>query len=853
MTMPSDELTEFYPVFADWAKRFDIDAARTRFKLLGEDSVEALTLRYEADVAKVAAGGPAIIAAGMVPWYPGPSDSAVYWPPVRADFLADGWDEGRIRSVENASNIVVAHTPRPTDPSFKSRGLVVGYVQSGKTTNFISVIAKMADEEYRLIIVLSGIHNGLRKQTQMRVDEKLEALLPDKWLMLTDETRDFHPPAGGPLAIFSPETTVVAVVKKNAAVLRRLKKWLTSKPAQQALADKAILIIDDEADQASVATKTINPLINDLLKIGPKVSYIGYTATPFANVFIDPASEDLYPRDFILNLPRPDGYFGPERIFGRDAVEGEDHEDGVDGYDMVRVVKDDDVDLLRPTGASAAGFVPVLTDDLQDALIWFWLATAIRRLRGDHGHSTMLVHTSLKIDVQEAYREPLEAFAEEVAKAIAKEGSEIRLRASALWDREIGAVPLADGADRPIFDDVLKQIPQVIAANRVILDNYRSTERLVYGDDPVVAIAVGGNTLSRGLTLEGLVVSFFVRSASAYDTLLQMGRWFGYRSGYEDLPRIWMTEPLRLAFRHLAAVEADMRSDIDGYQKLGLTPTDLAVRIRTHPALRITAKMGAAQPHFISYAGRRLQTRFFDVEDHAGLEANEAATRQLVSAALEFGTSDADGKRVLIRDVPARLVLKFLEQYSVHADSPDLDPILISKYIRHQNQTESRALSTWSVAIVQGDGVEEELSGLRVSTVVRSKLRDARKSRADIKTLMSKQDRALDLGISTKEAQALSEPELMKKRNDDPVNRERGLLVLYVIDKVSPPLNPKDREPLGAPRNVIGLGLVFPGEALAKTRIQAPYVAVDLSALEPTSDEAYEDDTEEESDAPSAG
>jgi hypothetical protein len=849
MTTEAEQLGEFYPVFADWSKRFGAVAASQKFALLGASAVEELSLRYEADVAKITAGGPAIIAAGIPPWYSGPSEGSIYWPPVRNDFEREKWPKSRIEGVNKASNVVVAHTPQPSQPQFDSRGLVVGYVQSGKTTNFISVIAKMADEGYRLVVVLSGVHNGLRKQTQLRLKEKLEDRLPDKWLMLTDESRDFHPPTGGPLAILSQEKTAVAVVKKNAAVLKRLVDWLNTKPAQQALRDSAVLVIDDEADQASVATKSINPLVRSLLRIGSKVTYIGYTATPFANVFIDPMSDDLYPRDFILNLPRPEGYFGPERIFGRDAVEGEDVDEGVDGYDMIRVVPDEDVDLLRPSAAAAVGFVPTLTRDLQDALLWFWLATSVRRLRGDVGHSTMLVHTSLKIDVQESYRQPIEEFAAFVMSGIEVCDSGVLSEIRRVWDRESVAVPPAPGHAVASYDDVLLILGAVVGANRVILDNYRSAERLVYGDDAIVAIAVGGNTLSRGLTLEGLVVSFFIRSANAYDTLLQMGRWFGYRHGYEDLPRIWMTETLRLAFRHLAAVEAEMRSDIDGYQEMGLTPTDVAVRIKTHPSLRITAKMGAAQPHFVSYAGRRLQTRFFDVSNEAVLHKNFSAADVLLSRVLEFGTIGSKSNHMVVTDVPVRLVLNFLESYVVHPDSPDLDTSLMAEYIRQEMASTTRALSTWAVALVEGTGEKVAIGGRAVSAVVRSRLRDGRSDRADIKTLMSKPDRALDLDLTASEAQTLSEPQLMMRRNDDAVARDRGLLVLYILDRTSTPLNGKDREPLGANQPVVAVGLVFPGEAAAKTRIQAPYMKVDLSQLEPAEHEAYENDTEDEAGA----
>ena len=852
-------MSEFYPMFASWAKSFGVEQATNRARSLvrlsgGEVAVvEEMALRYQADVAKIESGGPAIIAAGKPAWYSGPSDGSIYWPPV-GDFFVneENWPAKRMADLNRASNIVVAHTPRTDSATFNSRGLVVGYVQSGKTTNFISVIAKMADENYRLIIVLSGVHNGLRKQTQQRLSRQLSETLPEKWKLLTDETRDFHAPPGNPLATLTPDQTAVAVVKKNAAVLTRLVKWLELQPSQQALRALPVLIIDDEADQASVATKSINPLIRRLLKLAKKCTYIGYTATPFANVFIDPASEDLYPKDFILNLPRPEGYFGPEKIFGRDIVEGEDDEPDAAGRDMIRVVPPETLNLLRPSSvAEVSGFAPSLTSELKDAIIWFWLATAIRRHRGDVGHSTMLMHVSERITVQEAYRQPLLEYRDQILTGVKGQDADILQQIRRVWDREAVAVPRPDAPlDVALFEQILNGLPPVIESVHVIVDNYRSKDRLNYGDEPQIAIAVGGNTLSRGLTLEGLVVSFFVRTARAYDTLLQMGRWFGYRPGYEDLPRIWMTEELRLNFRHLASVEAEMRADIEGYQRVGLTPMDLAVKIRTHPALQITAKMGAAQPQFISFAGRRLQTRFFKSEDPEWLGANRVAADKLIRSALKYGQEDVEASRRLVRDVPARIILDFFESYSVHEDSPDLDPALIRKYIETQTSS-GGGLDYWTIAIMESDAGQVPLGGINVRGVTRSKLDDGRPGRADIKTLMSRRDRVLDLDVRATEAGTLTEPELMALRNSDALHKSRGLLVVYPIEPMSPPMDQsRDRVPLDAQDWVVGIGIVFPGEASAGTRLSATHLAVpldDVALLDEA--EAYETDTEEPFDA----
>lgn len=850
-----------YKPFAEYARKYGLQQAVESFSSVPADKVATLKARFEADLARVEEGGPPIITAGCEDWY-SPLEQDRFWGSLRRHFSEDGWPEDRIQSVNDASSTVVGHTPKPSRPAWDGKGLVVGYVQSGKTTNFIAVMAKMADVNYRMVIVLSGIHNGLRRQTQERLDDSLTNLNPDFWHPLTDDKRDFLKPTYDPAAVLNSTKVVMAVVKKNKAVLTKLVNWLDTTSGRKALQNAPVLIIDDEADQASVATQRINPLIRRLLELMPKRTYIGYTATPFANVFIDPTDSDLYPKTFILNLPRPKDYFGPEKIFGREGVEGEDVEEAdgpPDGYDMVRTVPENDVPLLRPGAREPAEeFIPTMTAELLDAIYWFWLATAARRARGQHHHSTMLIHTSVNTVVHHSYKAPLESLREKAIAQIIAGDVDALAHWRDLWNRESRRVPAADfGLTHLSFEEVEPFLTDAVRDTKVILDNYRSKDRLDYSGDPVVAIAVGGNTLSRGLTLYGLVVSFFVRAATAYDTLLQMGRWFGYRTGYEDLPRIWMTPSLESAFRHLATVEHEMRDDIDRYQRENLKPDQVAVQIKTHPALRITAKMGAAQPAAISYAGRRLQTRYFLHKESDWLTKNFDAASYLIqnadsrSKALRVD-ENASVPKFLIRDVPVGLVKEFLSRYQIHKDSPDLDTGLMIKYIDEQLVSDPPSLETWNIAVVCGEGPSIDFGGLQVNTVSRSRLNDNDPDRADIKTLMSKEDRALDLDLSLTEARRLSEGQLIALRNADPVMNNRGLLVLYPVDQTSLPdksyEGPGDppRIPLDAVGTVAGMGIVFPGDVLTRA-VQASYVAVDLTDVETEDiDEALGVDTEDE-------
>ena len=655
---------------------------------LGDDLIQRMHVLFEADKKKVQTGGPVVIAAGKEDWYPGPMPQDKFWNALYEQFQADGWDDDRLLNVNQSSDKVVAHTDRPDKQAWGARGLVVGDVQSGKTTNFLATAAKMADLEYGLIIVLSGIHNALRKQTQQRMEEALARVPAKEWFRLTELERDFRLPSFDAAALLAGKQTGVAVVKKNAAVLTKLRKWLQTDGARAALRERPMLVIDDEADQASVETPKINPLIRDLLKLASKSTYIGYTATPFANVFINPYDkDDLYPRDFILSLPRPDGYFGPEKIFGRDVITSDlgPTAEPEDGYDMVRIVPEDDAARLRPGANNSDSFVPELTSNFAEALDWFWLATAARRARKDTGHSSMLIHTSVKTSVHEAFRPVIQEYQRKTAIALSEDSPELLARLGELWDRENRRVaPELFDRERLSFEQLLPELRDVLTASRVVLDNFRSTERLDFNAAPAqVVIAVGGNTLSRGLTLEGLVVSFFIRAANAYDTLMQMGRWFGYRHGYEELPRIWMTAELQRDFRHLSQVEYEMRDYIDRYQREDITPEQAAVRISTHPALRITAKMGAASPQFISFEGRRFQTRYFSHQDKTWLQHNLDAAGTLIRECMEIGLPLETGETGarLFRNVPVSVVEEFLADYRVHDDSPDLDTDLMRRYI----------------------------------------------------------------------------------------------------------------------------------------------------------------------------
>jgi hypothetical protein len=751
------------------------------------------------------------------PWYGGPSSMDVFWPKLKANLEADpSWVEA-VPSLDEASTDIVGLLADPHSPTIRTRGLVLGFVQSGKTANFTATIAKAADSGYRLFIVLSGVHNSLRRQTQLRIDEQLVEEFPTRWVGLTDEHRDFGKPVKALPLLSSPDLRLIAVVKKNVSRLTNLRDWLREAQKHGGLDSCPIMIIDDEADQASpnaakdpeLDRTRINQRITELLEL-PRVAYVGYTATPFANVLVNPADEsDIYPRSFMYSLPKPATYFGSRELFGQQVSEDEEAESDA-AHDMIRIVPTTEAERHATKRLISEGVE--VTHELGQAITWFVLATTARRVRsGVAKHSSMLVHTTMRVAPQLAYIDPIRTFIKQLGVDVAVGRTDLlRLK----WEEESAKEPAHRHGVMPLtFDQLEEELLATIDDVKVLADNGLSTDRLVYSDEPATVIAVGGNTLSRGLTLEGLISSYFLRSSNTYDTLLQMGRWFGYRPGYGDLPRIWTTQDLADDFEFLADVEDSLRAEITRYRTMdGATPANLPVRIRLHPKMQATAKvkMNFAVQGEASFSAQRPQTTYFAHRDPNVVSANQEAARSLVTEAVAAGVvPDPQDSRTVLRDVPAILVRDFVSAYKFHDDS-EITSELVVKYI--DGQLKHGALEHWNVAVMGLKNVNNTLPlGLdHFSPLIsRSKLaRSSTQRRAVIGTLMSKSDRVADLVPAADVRPETPDTELQQIRDDD----GRGLLVLYPIDKDSQPKKgaESNRQPLEAIDHLIGVALCFP-------------------------------------------
>ncbi|MDR6469231.1 hypothetical protein J2777_002959 [Paraburkholderia graminis] len=668
----------------------------------------------------------------------------------------------------------------------------------------------------------------------MRIDEDLIAANLEHWITVTNVEDDFASSTNVNSFLTEKHSTkVLGVVKKNSARLKRLYKWLTG-ARPEVLRACPVLIIDDEADQASPNSHPkpdertkINEWIVKLLEDLPKAAYVGYTATPFANLFIDPSlPEDLYPRDFIVDLPRGKGYFGAEQIFGRAPLD--ETEDPIDGLNVIRLVPEDEgADLKPPNRDARFTFIPEITPTLREAMLYYWMATAARRVRGQRSkHASMLIHTTQYAAVHRNAKGVVDAFQKTVLMQIQQDDAALAVELQKLWLREQTALPSQELGLEPVaFGDLMTHMAEVVKQTETKVENGSSPtlDRVDYQQDANgngrIYIVIGGNVLSRGLTLEGLTVSFFIRSASAYDTLLQMGRWFGYRPGYADLARVWMTEELRDYFYDLASVEREIRQDISRYKNGDVTPMEFAVRIRQHPALAITAqlKMQHAVQATMAFNAHEVQTIVFRHKDKAWLDRNLKAARDLIARMRADGIEAAtvtDKPHKVFFDVPSAQVLQFLNEYAIDLSNSEMSASLLQSYIGEQNQRGH--ITSWTVAVVTRSeplptlGTIDLGLGAEIPLINRARsLRERSPQVVDIKALMSETDVAIDVPRPAAELRGKDRNALRDLR--DETVPDQGLLLLYPISKDSMPRKgSSQRAPLAAVQHIVGLALVFP-------------------------------------------
>ncbi|MDC0082499.1 Z1 domain-containing protein [Emcibacteraceae bacterium] len=741
-----------------------------------------------------------------------------FWERYRTYLLQkDGFNQPIVDAIDETTDEILENLIDPKVlGAWDRRGMVNGAVQAGKTTNYAGLICKAADAGYKVIIVLTGFHSNLRTQTQIRLeeafvgynkiaDESEGARVPvgvgrvssDPSLRVDtitnrSENGDFNLSVARNFGINPGGKPLIFVIKKNASILKNLIKYLNQvhhdkdDKGNYYINGAPLLLIDDEADQGSVDTKkmefdteeipdpdhdpsTLNKLIRKILFIFTQSAYVGYTATPFANIFIHNSAstekfgDDLFPRSFITTMPTPSNYIGPETVFGLN----DDNDDGEKSQPGLPIVTEiDDYaktdDLKEPSGWMPPKHnkyhVPLFSGEnevppsLRRAMIAFVIGCSVRNVRGQIGsHNSMLIHVTRFIDVQERVFDQVKSLMTDMKQILlyGEEGSKKELfnEFEELWNSDF--LPTNEKlhnepSNKKIKIDLCPAHTWEIVSRKIVTSTQSIDVRRINGTAGDVlnyedhkrtglnVIAIGGDKLSRGLTLEGLTVSYFTRPTKMYDTLMQMGRWFGYRDGFIDVCRLYAPEKLVNWFSHITEASNQLKREFVLMSEMGETPATYGQRVKSHPVLMVTSavKMRNSMELTCSYSGAISETIVYS-RNKAVVENNYATTDHLISdikkyatlhyCPLRVGRNKVSKGKFMWTGVNVEDVLEFLKSYSTPSHVRRVNTSLLAQYI--EKQIKNNDLIEWSVLIAGKDpdvGRNQIISGFSTGLLVRS-------------------------------------------------------------------------------------------------------------------------------------
>lgn len=706
--------------------RNQITALASAFPNLEEKDAENIFEEVSAALSVRMDTGIAIEGRQHKPWLADRDPDWYLWKAYRELLAEDGRNPQVLATLDRDLNRILDHMGDPEDESpWSQRGLVIGEVQSGKTSTYIGLIDKAIDVGYRVIVLLGGSTELLRRQTQERVDfgvigrdssrDRLQANSSNVIGVgrkvtstahidsLTTQVSDFR--TAGRLAINvipGPDKVVVLVTKKNKTVLTQIAKWFNDGPA--GTSQLPLLLIDDESDFASINTNdpeqdptAINTAIRGILGYFNRSSYLAFTATPFANIFIDDQIEqDLFPKDLIYALDSPTSYHGCRHFFEEVTPEG-----------PVRHILDGE-DYF-PLGHKRTLNVDDLPESLIEALRCYLLTNAIRDLRGQVDRPTsMLINVSRFNDVQQRLHDLVSAELARYLNAIEMHSRTYRAGTPNPFLERL------EGTFKAQFSECgngwLEVLGALRRANHDVLSliaNARTSRPDVM---PRRYVAIGGDLLSRGLTLEGLSTSYFYRRTQAADTLMQMGRWFGYRNGYEDLCRVWITEEMTFAFQHALAALDDLKIDVSEMARQQLTPRQFGISVRLHPdALAITArnKMKAGQKQqghrVVSLRGSAIETTRLHGDPDVLRSNMEAAEAMVASFGSQGSTEVSSNGRVIWRDVDKSDVGSFLHHFEAQPawNQQLFEGTTLADFV---TGAVAEDLQQWDVVLMSGQG-----------------------------------------------------------------------------------------------------------------------------------------------------
>nr|WP_318539780.1 Z1 domain-containing protein [Terribacillus saccharophilus] len=809
-----------------------------------------------------------------------PMDSRSSWQLYKEELRNKGFKDIAIDEIERSSASILKRLNINTVDSGPVKGMVVGNVQSGKTSNMAGLMAMAADHGWNVFVVLSGLIENLRIQTQKRLINDLNHQGNIGWQAIDDinaysfRTQNLHLEEG--------KRAYLYVCLKNKKRLEDLIFWMQRDPHKYK--QMKVLVIDDEADQGSINTadvhseerKTLNRLIVNLVEGKDKedrinyskpkaMNYISYTATPYANFLNEYSTESLYPRNFIKTLSTVNEYFGPKEIFG---VEGMAE---YQGMDIIRDIDDEDYLAIKLLQERKTKTLP---SSLLKSICWFLCSAASMKLNGYKKPISMMIHTSQKQQHHTAVAEAVKNWLTQTSR------EEILSVCEKVWKRETSDFTVEDFTNSypeyagdfskmylyPEFKMIEASIVTLIndvthiplgdngqlnyhENIHLCVDNCSNNGinedgmfmRLAYPDDQknqkldhaTAFIIVGGATLSRGLTIEGLVSTYFLRSTIQADSLMQMGRWFGYRSKYELYPRLWMTDDTREKFEFLSTLEYELRETLKQYSDGNADPSLFGPRVKNTPSvswMRVTAKnrqQSAVNIEF-DYTGTSPQTIFFPNNPEI-LKSNLEITKEFLSSLNEPFKSEISKSSYVFRGVPFSKIAEYLNEFYFHEKTRTFSKGELNSFTEWiSKMTEDGKLSNWNI-VIAGKGNTDRLNernsweftegGTRVGKVTRNrKNRGSDTETINIGVLRAPSDLYADVLN-----QALTD-DLRKEINNNNTNwvkvrQDTGLgdvplLIIYCIDKDSEFISEKntnDRSDLDSQEDIIGLSISVPG------------------------------------------
>ncbi|MEG2587849.1 MAG: Z1 domain-containing protein [Cetobacterium sp.] len=739
------------------------------------------------------------------------SENNFYWNRYK-EYLKKILNDSVVSTLNIDTDNILNNIGDPNLDSFERFGLVIGHVQSGKTSNYSAVINKATDAGYKFIVVIAGTLDNLRNQTQNRLVETYVGInsLNQKEgvghfsgssshkapVVLTGPTEDFKKSYADKLFSYDNiSKPILLVIKKNVKVLEALNNWL-DKWNNSTIKDRPLLVIDDESDYASINTNDeesptqTNARIRKLLYKFKKFSYVAYTATPYANILINHETEnlnnekDLFPRDFICTLKAPTNYFGSEKIFINEK----------DKY--LRLIDENNLKSFLPEKhKNTYQIKDDLPKDLKEAITCFYLNIGIRKLRKQgHKHNSMLIHLSRFTNIHEQLFKEVSSYSELLTKHIKSYILDDNYATQSALISAIEKIYKKEYQNCGFEWDLVRKSLYEIANKIIVCGEYLgSNKRIEYRDDiSTNIIAIGGLSLSRGFTLEGLSITYFSRTTIFYDSLMQMGRWFGYRDGYDDLCKIYTSEEIADYFAHIFECTMDLVDRIKQMNYERKTPEEFGLYIKKDPSniLQVTAKNkqkhSAEYELCIDYQGKLKETLFISNDKEIN-ERNLILLKQFIKN-IKVDKNESS-KINLWNDVSTNAILDFIESFEL----PDIKIAKNSKIMSSITQFNKEILkkyienyASFDIALYKGDGEEEEVGNLIVRKQKRNIYEQAENKRYKLhdggRVSSGEAEFVVFNRETINEIKDLSKKEDSKRSDEIRSRLERPLLMLHIIE-----------------------------------------------------------------------